>query len=49
MTAKDLSAQERRRLNGSVETILHKTGDSREALLRQVRDLIANCAARKKK
>ncbi len=48
MTAKDLSAKERRRLSGSVETILHKAGDSREALLKQVRDLIANCAARHK-
>jgi CheY-like chemotaxis protein len=46
MTAKDLSAKERRQLSGSVETILHKTGDSRKALLKQVRDLIANCAAR---
>nr|MBA2269618.1 response regulator [Chthoniobacterales bacterium] len=44
MTAKDLSAKERRRLSGSVETILQKTGDSREALLGQVRDLVANCA-----
>ncbi|MGI9087970.1 MAG: response regulator [Chthoniobacterales bacterium] len=48
MTAKDLSAKERRRLQGSVETILHKAGDSREALLKQVRDLVANCAARHK-
>ncbi len=48
MTAKDLSAKERQRLSGSVETILHKTGDSREALLKQVRDLVANCAARHK-
>jgi len=46
MTAKDLSAKERRRLSGSVETILHKAGDSREALLSQVRALVANCAAR---
>ena len=46
VTAKDLSAQERRRLNGSVETILHKAGESREALLNQVRDLVANCATR---
>ncbi len=48
MTAKDLTANERRRLSGSVETILHKTGDSRAALLKQVRDLVANCAARHK-
>ncbi|MEO6970392.1 MAG: hypothetical protein ABI217_05820, partial [Chthoniobacterales bacterium] len=48
VTAKDISAEERRRLNGSVETILHKGGDSREALLNQVRDLVADCAARHK-
>jgi len=44
MTAKDLSAEERQRLNGSVETILHKAGSSREALLDQVHDLVAKCA-----
>ncbi|MDQ6911345.1 MAG: response regulator [Verrucomicrobiota bacterium] len=49
MTAKDLTAKERRRLTGSVETILQKAGDSREALLKQVRDLVSNCAARHKK
>ncbi len=48
MTAKDLTAKERRRLSGSVETILRKAGDSREALLKQVRDLVSNCAARHK-
>jgi len=48
MTAKDLTAKERRRLSGSVETILQKAGDSREALLKQVRDLVANCASRQK-
>ncbi|MBA3833563.1 MAG: response regulator [Chthoniobacterales bacterium] len=48
MTAKDLSAKERQRLSGSVETILQKAGDSREALLKQVRDLVSNCAARHK-
>ncbi len=44
VTAKDLSADERRQLSGSVEAILDKTGDTREALLGQVRDLVANCA-----
>ncbi len=48
LTAKDLSAQERRQLNGWVETILQKASGSREALLNQVRDLVANCAARHK-
>jgi CheY-like chemotaxis protein len=40
LTARDLSGDERRRLNGYVETILHKAGDSREALLHQLRDLL---------
>ena len=40
VTAHDLSGEERRRLNGYVETILQKDGDSREALLHQVRDLL---------
>ncbi len=44
LTAKDLSAEERQRLSGSVETILLKAGDSREALLEQVRVLVATCA-----
>jgi CheY-like chemotaxis protein len=45
LTAKDLTAEDRQRLDGSVETILQKRSDSREALLAQVRDLVANCAA----
>jgi CheY-like chemotaxis protein len=44
LTAKDLTAADRQRLDGSVETILQKRSDSREALLTQVRDLVANCA-----
>ncbi|MGI8819973.1 MAG: response regulator [Chthoniobacterales bacterium] len=44
LTAKDLTADDRRRLDGSVETILQKRSDSREALLTQVRDLVASCA-----
>jgi len=40
VTARDLSSEDRRRLSGSVETILRKTGDSREALLHQLRDLL---------
>jgi signal transduction histidine kinase/CheY-like chemotaxis protein len=46
VTAKDLNSEDRRRLNGFIETILHKKGGSREALLNQVRDLVAGCAAR---
>jgi CheY-like chemotaxis protein len=48
MTASDLTSEDRKRLNGSVETILHKAGTSREALLAQVRDLVASCASRSK-
>ena len=33
LTAHDLTSEERRRLNGYVEKILQKEGDSREALL----------------
>ncbi len=43
LTAKDLSKGEQKRLSGSVETILHKTDNPREALLEQVRGLVAGC------
>ncbi len=45
LTAWDLSAEDRRRLNGYVEQILMKTGDSHEALLEQLRDLLNVSAA----
>ena len=46
LTAHDLSSEERLRLNGFVEKILPKEeGDSREVLLHQVRDLLADCTA----
>ena len=45
LTAYDLSAKERRRLNGYVETILQKGGDSREALLHQLRDFLDHHSA----
>jgi signal transduction histidine kinase/CheY-like chemotaxis protein len=41
VTAQDLTSDDRRRLNGHVETILRKHGDSGDALLEQVRDLLA--------
>ena len=41
ITAQDLTYQERERLNGHVEKILRKDGDSRDSLLEQVRDLLA--------
>jgi CheY-like chemotaxis protein len=43
ITAKELSAEDRRRLSGSVERILLKGETSREALLAQVRELVATC------
>ncbi len=42
VTSRDLTKEDRRRLNGHVETILAKQTDSREALLAQVRDLLAD-------
>ncbi|HEU4456703.1 MAG TPA: response regulator [Longimicrobium sp.] len=45
VTSRDLSREERRRLNGYVETILQKAGDSPEALLHQVRDLLGDYGA----
>jgi len=41
LTAKDLSAEELRRLSGNVHQVLDKGGRSRDELMHQVRDLIA--------
>lgn len=41
ITAKDLSADDRQRLSGSVERILQKGAYRREELLQQVRDMVA--------
>jgi len=46
VTGRDLSTEERRRLSGYVETILHKAGDSHETVLRQVSDRLNDCAPR---
>ena len=40
VTAKDLTAEDRRRLNGSVQRVLQKGAMSREALLAEVRVLV---------
>jgi CheY-like chemotaxis protein len=40
LTAHDLKDADRQRLNGYVETILQKPGDSHEALLEQLRDML---------
>ena len=45
VTSQDLTNDDRRRLNGNVEKILRKHGDSRESLLEQVRDLLAGSHA----
>jgi len=45
VTAHDLAEEDRRRLNGYVETILTAPGDSREELLYRVRDLLESCGA----
>jgi CheY-like chemotaxis protein len=44
LTAKDLTTEELQRLNGSVHTILDKGGCSRDELMHQVRDLLADWA-----
>ena len=40
LTAYDLDTEDRRRLNGCVEMIIKKSGDTREALLRQLREFL---------
>ena len=45
VTSQDLTNDDRRRLNGHVEKILRKDGESRHALLEQVRDLLADAHA----
>jgi len=48
LSAQDLSNEDRKRLNGHVETVLRKEGSSRESILEQVRDLLADNAAPRK-
>jgi GAF domain-containing protein/CheY-like chemotaxis protein/anti-sigma regulatory factor (Ser/Thr protein kinase) len=47
ITAKDLTREDRDRLNGSVEKILQKGTHSREQLLAEVRELVAASIARR--
>jgi adenylate cyclase len=44
VTAADLSAEDRRRLDGGVSHILEKEAYARDALLEQIRQLVANYA-----
>jgi PAS domain S-box-containing protein len=46
LTSKDLTAEERQRLTGNVEKILQKGAYSRDALLHEVKQVVARCAAR---
>jgi len=48
VTAKELTAEDRQRLNGYVERILEKGAYSRDTLLAEVRDLVAACVARRR-
>jgi CheY-like chemotaxis protein len=41
LTSKEITKDDRKRLNGHVETIIRKQGDSQESLLAQVRELLA--------
>jgi signal transduction histidine kinase/CheY-like chemotaxis protein len=49
VTAKDLTPEDHLRLNGYVEKILQKGAYSREALLAEIRDLVASTVARRKR
>ncbi len=48
MTAKDLSHEDRERLNGHVEKILQKGTHGRERLLAEVRELVAASVTRRR-
>jgi GAF domain-containing protein/DNA-binding response OmpR family regulator len=48
ITAKDLTAEEHRRLKGSVERVLQKGAYNRDALLSDVREMVAASVARRK-
>ena len=47
LTAKDITPEERLRMNGSVEKTLQKGAYGREELLGEVRSLVAACIGRK--
>jgi CheY-like chemotaxis protein len=42
LTAKDLTAEDRRRLNGNVASIMVK-GEGTEVVLKKVREMLAHC------
>jgi hypothetical protein len=43
ITAKDITAEDRLRLDGFVQKVLHKGATSRDDILREVRDLVSAC------
>ena len=45
VTAKELTAEDRLRLNGYVQKVVQKTAHTREELMQQVRDLIVAATA----
>ena len=47
LTSKDLTVEERSRLNGQVERVLQKGAYSRDALLLEVKNIVALCAKKK--
>jgi GAF domain-containing protein/DNA-binding response OmpR family regulator len=47
VTARDLTAEDRARLSGSVERVLHKGAQGGEPLLREIRDLVAASVRRR--
>lgn len=47
LTAKDLTEADRLRLNGYVQKILQKVGQSREEMLQEVRELVSGCVVPK--
>jgi CheY-like chemotaxis protein len=49
VTAHDLTGEERRRLNGYVETVIQKAGRTREQLMEQVRESLEEYAAPRRK
>ena len=49
ITAKELSSEDRQRLDGTVEKILHKAAYSREDLMVEVRNLVNACMRSKLK
>jgi hypothetical protein len=48
VTAKDLTDDDRRRLNGGVERIIEKSAYDRDDLLREVRQTLLACIQRRR-